>query len=97
MTPRHPLCYNYVVGRRNGPSITNASTANPSQSSRYPTHTTYNTMKKRFALPLIFGGLLVVAALPNVEGSQSAKDAAKRAAAPATAPVESKLGPDEGA
>ena len=54
-------------------------------------------MKKRFALPLIFGGLLVVAALPNVEGSQSAKDAAKRAAAPATAPIESKLGPDEGA
>ena len=41
-------------------------------------------MKKRFALPLIFGGLLVVAALPNVEGSQSAKDAAKRAAAPKT-------------
>ena len=42
-------------------------------------------------------GVLALMAAPALPGSQAAKDAAKRAAAPAPASVESKLGPEEGA
>ena len=42
-------------------------------------------------------GVLALMAAPALPGSQAAKDAAKRAAAPAPVPVESKLGPEEGA